>query len=39
MSVFFNKDRKVLFISEDAIIGAGKTNACHAIASAATTSG
>jgi len=34
-----NSKGKGLFISVDANIGAGKTNACHAIASAATTSG
>lgn len=39
MSVEFKKERKGLFIAVDANIGAGKTNACHAIASAATTSG
>ncbi len=32
-------ERKGLFITIDANIGAGKTNACHAIASAATASG
>ncbi len=32
-------DKKGLFITIDANIGAGKTNACHAIASAATASG
>lgn len=31
--------RKGLFVAVDANIGAGKTNACHAIASAASTSG
>ncbi len=39
MSVDFNKERKGLFIAVDANIGAGKSNVCHAIASAATTSG
>jgi deoxyadenosine/deoxycytidine kinase len=34
-----NSKGKGLFITVDANIGAGKTNACHAIASAATTSG
>jgi deoxyadenosine/deoxycytidine kinase len=34
-----SRDRKGLFITIDANIGAGKTNACHAIASAATASG
>ena len=34
-----DKHRKGLFITIDANIGAGKTNACHAIASAATASG
>ncbi len=33
------KGQKGLFITVDANIGAGKTNVCHAIASAATTSG
>ncbi len=34
-----NKSRKGLFVAIDANIGAGKTNACHAIASAAMGSG
>jgi deoxyadenosine/deoxycytidine kinase len=34
-----NKREKGLFVTVDANIGAGKSNACHAIASAATTSG
>lgn len=34
-----DQPRKGLFITIDANIGAGKTNACHAIASAATASG
>ena len=34
-----NSQRKGLFVTIDANIGAGKTNACHAIASAATASG
>lgn len=36
---FGDRERKGLFITIDANIGAGKTNACHAIASAATASG
>lgn len=35
----FANQKKGLFITIDANIGAGKTNACHAIASAATASG
>lgn len=35
----FGNQKKGLFITIDANIGAGKTNACHAIASAATASG
>ena len=35
----FGNTKKGLFITIDANIGAGKTNACHAIASAATASG
>ena len=39
MSFGQKTSRKGLFITIDANIGAGKTNACHAIASAATASG
>ena len=39
MSLGHQAEKKGLFITIDANIGAGKTNACHAIASAATASG
>ena len=39
MSFDEDKQRKGLFIAIDANIGAGKTNACHAIASAAMAAG
>ena len=34
-----NQEKRGLFITIDANIGAGKTNACHAITSAAVSSG
>lgn len=39
MSELLSPGKQGLFITVDANIGAGKTNACHAIASAATSSG
>ena len=39
MAYLQSNEKKGLFITIDANIGAGKTNACHAIASAATASG
>ena len=39
MAIGRTQEKKGLFITIDANIGAGKTNACHAIASAATASG